>query len=222
MLYINKIVITRRGVEFAAPFYAYSLAFSENRDKIRLIIVDSETSKEFIVEDTDFVSLLNKMYDLNPYGYAITNENFGEYDRFVAVPKQAMKFLEYIDSVELLYQYECDNVDFSAFTRYQVCDTLDENTSLFTGNLLSGDGDFVTYAEADITLYDAVCLSQAYCDGKCYYIQTDIQGPSDYGRPNFYVYKVNCTNFNKVQAMIARSNVYRPNLFQDLYSHGRL
>lgn len=220
MIYINKIVVTRQGRDIVMPFYSHSLAFVETRDKFHLTLVDSKTLKKTIIDAEDFVTLLNKIYDFQPYGYAVTQEGFGEYDRFVAVSKQAMKFLEYIDSVELVCKSDC-NIDFSAFTEFQACDILDENASLFVGNMVDRDGDFTAYAEVEITLYDAVCLSQMYHDDKCFYIKTDIQCTANDGVPDLYVYKVNCSDFRKVQSMIAQSKVYRPNLFHDLFMYGR-
>lgn len=220
VFYINKIVVTRQGRDFVMPFYSHSLAFVETRDKFHLTLVDSKTLKKTIIDAEDFVTLLNKIYDFQPYGYAVTQEGFGEYDRFVSVSKQAMKFLEYIDSVELVCKSDC-HIDFSAFTEFQACDILDENASLFVGNMVDRDGDFTAYAEVEITLYDAVCLSQMYHDDKCFYIKTDIQCTANDGVPDLYVYKVNCSDFRKVQSMIAQSKVYRPNLFHDLFMYGR-
>lgn len=211
MLVIQKIFISQESENYIElPFYCRYPDVQRKDGKFRLVLVDSETDKQIVLEFADFQVLVREMNKLKPYGYAISMFKGNPiYYHLVAVTKQARKFTEYVTSIDFIQKSSCSDIELVGQTPLRICESLASDNTLFNCSLISDYGS----RTASLTVYDAICIYPSWHIGDKYYLSAVIGG-AKYSRPDF-AYRVTCSDIAKVEAMIAKSRLLRTNLFWD-------
>lgn len=216
MLLLHKIFISQMFQEYTEiPFYGRYPKIAWKDGRFKIVLADSETWQETVLEFSDFQALVSKMDELHPYGYVVrTHDRALSYYHLIAVPKVAYRLTDYVDSVKFMAKddcYESYGVQFVGKSNIYVTEKLDDCGSLFACTLTGGGN----AQSMGLTLYDMLCIFPYWHSSDGYYIETF----KDNGGRGFYdfsyVYKVTCSDVAKVEAIIAKSKVYRPNLFSD-------
>lgn len=229
MLLVSKLYAESRDFDFQeVPFVGkYYQNYGDSHYKA--VLVDTITMETQTISVKNFTSLIDRLQELRPYGYDASDIGNGTlFHRVMSVSKQAYKFLDYIDSVELVKKEEC-GVDLSGLhfgeglSLYRV---LDKYATLFGAYIITDPDDvFEDFYDIAVTLFDAVCLAHKVFINGSFYIQTSIlQNECDsYSDADFsYVCKVTCSDIVKANSLVARSSVMRPELINTMKLWGRV
>lgn len=221
MLLLHKIFISQMFQDYVEiPFYGRYPKVAWKDGRFRIVLADSETWQQTVLEFSDFQSLVRKMDELKPYGYSVrVFDNELPYYYLTAITKAAFKLTNYIVSVKFMAKDNCRGINFVG-TWLHVNEKIDDCGSILNCSLVS-DGDAQSMG---ITLYDALCIFPNWHHADSFYLETFISENGHMNSDDFcefsYVYKVTCSDTAKVEALIAKSKVYRPNLFKEYMVYG--
>lgn len=211
MLMIWRIFISQESENYIElPFYCRYPDVQRKDGKFRVVLVDSETDKQTVLEFADFLALVREMNKLKPYGYAVSMfKGKPIYYHLVAVTKHARKFMGYVNSIDFIQKSSCSDINLYSQTPLRVSQSLYSDNTLFNCSLVTADAS----RTASLTVYDAICIYPSWHIGNKYYLSAVIGG-AKYSRPDF-AYRVTCSDIAKVEAMIAKSRLLRTNLLFD-------
>lgn len=219
MLVVTNIIQLSHGKTIELPCIRNSCRFFMPGVGYQLVLVDTETKQTSIIHAINFGDLVTQLRDLTPYGYSEQVRGNGNICTVVAISKLAFKFLDLVESVELVDK-NCKIAADKLQERSGICvmETLDDNRSLFA--VVINIDSTMPPRECYLTLFDVVCLMQnKYKDGFYFPVVVEL-GMID-TQTKLTVCKVMCSNLAKAQSIVGKAKLLNPNLAQTLYEWGR-
>lgn len=222
MFVITKLLTTERLYGTRRVFHIARFYTTQEVVGASATLYDTKSKSSSAVKVSSFKDLVDALQAKSPYGMMpyTFDGNLGY--RLFVTPKLSLSFLDYVDSVDIVRKSEC-SVDLSPLEDDNkigllLLDSLGSYNTFFKATFEPYPG--YGFDEVFISIFDAVCLlPSSFIDGNFY---LPIKPPPEHAfdvPPDSWICKVTCNNPAKIEALIARSNILRPDLAVKLFDN---
>ena len=219
MLVLSKIyVLSGTGETVDVPFIGRSIRGSRFLG-YRVVLVDTETKEQIVLKSPRPQEIVAKLQELKPYGFIYNHDKpLDESLYLIAVSQQALEFLDYVESVDLIKKYKCPACvsRVSTYDAVTVEEFLDDVGS-FLCLCITPKNVNDPIREGYCTLLDAVTIYNKSWQEDAFYLPAIADEEM---KDDTYVYRVKCSNFALAKRLITRTKMLNPGLFDRLYQYG--